>query len=125
MRQSWGETEDEDADVVEEAADVVVVDNVEAWVSKPPLLKPTITQEAQRLPKAHPPQGGGRGGRGGGGYWNNENPYKKWNNWNACYCCGFDVPGWHTSKTCPWECRRDNYQEAYTRADYDSCVQAG
>ena len=46
MRQPWGETEDEDAAVVEEAADVVAVDDVGAWVSNPPLLKPTITKEA-------------------------------------------------------------------------------
>ena len=98
MRQLWGEAEDADADVVEEAADVVAVDDVGAWVSNPPLLKPTITKEAQRLPKARPPPRGGRDGRGGGGYGNMENPYKKWYNWNACYSCGFDVPGWRTSK---------------------------
>ena len=58
MRQPWGETEGEDADVVEEDADVVAVDDVGTWVSNPPLLKPTITKEAQRLPKARPPKGG-------------------------------------------------------------------
>ena len=82
-------------------------------------------QGGPTAPQGAPPRGGGRGGRGGGGYGNQENPYKKWNNWNACYSCGFDVPGWHTSQTCPWECRRDNHQEAYKRGDYESYVQAG
>ena len=58
MRQLWGEAEDEDADVVEEATDVVAVDDVEAWSSNQPFLKPTITKEAQRLRKAHLPKGG-------------------------------------------------------------------
>ena len=125
MRQLWGEAEAADADVVEEAADVVAMDDVGAWGSNPPRLKPTITKEARRLPKARAPKGGERGGRGGGGYGNMENSYKKWKNWNACYSYGFDVPGWHTSRTCPWECRKDHHQETYTRGDYDTYVQAG
>ena len=50
---------------------------------------------------------------------------KKWNNWNACYSCGFDVPKWHTSTTCPWECRKDHHQEGYTHEKYEKYVQAG
>ena len=46
MRQLWGEVEDAEADVVEEAADIVAVDDVGAWGSNPPRLKPTITKEA-------------------------------------------------------------------------------
>jgi hypothetical protein len=29
------------------------------------------------------------------------NPNKRFNNHNYCYSCGFDVPVWHTSATCP------------------------
>lgn len=29
------------------------------------------------------------------------NPNKRFNNHNYCYSCGFDVPAWHTSATCP------------------------
>ena len=50
---------------------------------------------------------------------------KKWNNWNACYSCGFDVPKWHTSATCPIECRKADHQEAYTRGKYKEYVAAG
>jgi len=43
------------------------------------------------------------------------NPNKRFNNLNYCYSCGFDVPIWHTSATCPTPnshhqpgCTRDN-----------------
>ena len=43
------------------------------------------------------------------------NPNKRFNNLNYCYSCGFDVPIWHTSATCPAPnahhqpgCTRDN-----------------
>ena len=43
------------------------------------------------------------------------NPNKRFNNHNYCYSCGFDVPAWHTSATCPAPnahhqagCTRDN-----------------
>lgn len=29
------------------------------------------------------------------------NPIKRFNNWNYCYLCGFDVEDGHTSQTCP------------------------
>ena len=73
-------------------------------------------------PAQPPPPGGVGGGRGGN---STPNLYKRWNNWNACYSCGFDVPKWHTSATCPWECRKEHHQEGYTRKDYDQYVQAG
>ena len=57
MRQLWGEVEGADTEVVEEAAYVDAVDDVEAWGSNPPHLKTTITKEARRLPQAHPPKG--------------------------------------------------------------------
>ena len=76
------------------------------------------------LPGITLPLGGGGGGHGGGRY-SDPNSYKKWNHWNACYSCGFDVPKWYTSATCPWECRKDHHQEGYTRDKYEEYVQAG
>ena len=32
-----------------------------------------------------------------------QNPYKRFNNWNMCFTCGFDIPHWHTSATCPFK----------------------
>ena len=58
MRQLWREVEGAAADVTEEAADAVAVDDVEAWGFNPPHLKTTITKEARRLPQARPPRGG-------------------------------------------------------------------
>ena len=35
---------------------------------------------------------------------NNEKNYtKRFANWNVCFSCGWDVPAWHTSKTCQWK----------------------
>ena len=50
---------------------------------------------------------------------------KHFNNWNMCFSCGFDVPYWHTSKTCPPECRKAGHQEECDRDNYRSYVQAG
>ena len=77
MRQLWGEAEDADADVVEEAADVVAVDNVRAWGSNPPRLKPKITKETRRLPQARPLQGGGKGRTRGWRIWEHGKPIQK------------------------------------------------
>ena len=68
-----------------------------------------------------PAPGYGGDGRGGAA----PNPYKRWNNWNACYSCGFDVPRWHTSTTCPQKCRKEDHQEGYMRDQYDQYVAAG
>ena len=90
--------------------------------------QPASNQQLPRRPVGSPrppPKGGERGGRGGGGHGNMGNPYKKWNSWNACYSSGVDVPRWHTIRMCPWEFRKDHHQEAYTRGDYDTHVQAG
>lgn len=48
------------------------------------------------------------------------NPVKRYNNWNYCVSCGFDVPGWHNSTACPPEYRRVGHQEECTRANVQS-----
>ncbi len=39
--------------------------------------------------------------------------YKWYNNWNACFSCGFNVENDHTSTTCPFN--KINHQQTYTR----------
>ena len=69
-------------------------------------------------------QEGSKDMEAGGG--NNQRTYRKYyNNWNMCYSCGFDVPLWHTSKTCPQECRRAGHQENCDRGNYKGYLQAG
>ena len=34
---------------------------------------------------------------------NAPNPVKYFNNWNMCCNCGYDIPVWHTSQTCPYK----------------------
>jgi len=80
-------------------------------------------------------QGGGRGGGRGGrastrslafarqppttaAAMGAPNPNKYYNNWNMCFSCGFDVPGWHTSQTCPAPCRREHHHEGCDRTNY-------
>lgn len=50
----------------------------------PPVAAPTPYGQAPNRPRGAPP-----------------NPNKRFNNHNYCYSCGFDVPAWHTSATCP------------------------
>jgi hypothetical protein len=38
-------------------------------------------------------------------------PVKRFNNWNYCYSCGFDVEDGHTSMTCPRDRRKTGHQE--------------
>jgi hypothetical protein len=33
---------------------------------------------------------------------NYSNIYKRYNNWNVCFLCGFDIEDGHTSQTCPF-----------------------
>ena len=35
-----------------------------------------------------------------------------------CFSCGFDVPGWHTSQTCPVPCRKEHHHEGCNRTNY-------
>ena len=44
------------------------------------------------------------------------NPMKKYNNWDMCYSCGFDVDDGHTSMTCPW--KKEGHQDGCTRGNY-------
>merc|ERR1712155_138845 len=68
-------------------------------------------------------QGGGGGGRGRGrGRWRNnntgyplpppQNPFKRFDNTNYCWSCGWDVEPWHTSRTCPAHRQYAGHQEA-------------
>ena len=57
---------------------------------------------------------------------------KKFNHMNYCFSCGFDVEDCHTTKTCCYEKRCVNHQEAancsnaqqYIEAGYDACTKA-
>ena len=48
---------------------------------------------------------------------------KYYNNTNYCFSCGYDVPQWHTSETCPYP--KDNHQRGCTRANVRAYEQAG
>ena len=50
---------------------------------------------------------------------------KKFNNWNACYSCGFDVQDEHTSQTCPLHWRRATHDEGYTRQNAQAYLNQG
>ena len=89
---------------------------------------PAYYQQAAGQPAAQS-QGGipppaGRGGGRGGGRGTAPNPHKRYNNWNACFSCGFDVPGWHNSQTCPGP-RLDGHQGGYTREKSQQYIDAG
>lgn len=51
------------------------------------------------------------------------NPTKYYNNWNMCCSCGFDVPSWHTSATCPY--KRQGHRTDCTRQNYTQLQQQG
>jgi len=89
-----------------------------AYASQPPV---------QQIPQGYGVQQvqGWQQGQGGRGNTTQKTYRKFYNNWNMCYSCGFDVPHWHTSKTCPQECRRAGHQENCDRGNYKSYVQAG
>ena len=97
------------------------------WDSNHTPLPHTSSQQGNprhSTPEEYPLPVGVGGGHGGGrGVRSAPNPYKKWNNWNACYSCGFDVPGWHTSKTFPQY--KDGHQEAYERGNSQQYIDAG
>ena len=52
-----------------------------------------------------------------GNHANPGNPVKHFNTWHYCYSCGGDVPAWHSSKTCPAECRKSYHQIGCDRAN--------
>ena len=76
-----------------------------------------------------PPQRnpGGYGGRNSGRGWtpNPQHPVKRFNNWNMCFSCGWDVPVWHTSKTCPHEYRKPGHVENCDRSNANGLIAAG
>lgn len=51
------------------------------------------------------------------------NVTKRFNNWNACYSCGFDVADWHMSHTC--NNRKPSHDESYTRANAQMFLNRG
>ena len=52
-------------------------------------------------------------------------PFKRFNNWNVCSSCGWDVPIWHTNKTCPQECRKQGHMENCDRGNAAGMLAAG
>jgi hypothetical protein len=54
---------------------------------------------------------------------NFSNIYKRYNNWNICYSCRFDVEDGHTSTTCPfWKAC---HQMGFTRENAQQYIEAG
>ena len=72
---------------------------------------------------AIPPPAGGGAAAGRGGYQSNRG--KWYNNWNYCYSCGYDVPHWHTSASCPETYRKSGHQVGCTREMVDGYLAAG
>ena len=60
-----------------------------------------------------------------GGIPNVPNPVKRFNNWNYCFTCGYDVEDNHTSKTCPMHWRRHGHQEDCNRNNVQQYAAAG
>ena len=67
---------------------------------------PTFLAPATTRPRGSPP-----------------NPNKQFNNHNYCYSCGFDVPAWHTSATCPTP--NAHHQAGCTRENVAQYAAAG
>eukprot|EP00984_Skeletonema_dohrnii_P002769 scaffold955_cov79-Skeletonema_dohrnii-CCMP3373.AAC.11 len=53
------------------------------------------------------------------------NPRKYFNNWNMCCTCGFDVPSWHNSATCPQKHTNLHHYDDITRDNYTAYESAG
>jgi hypothetical protein len=62
---------------------------------------------------------------GGTGIQHAPNPIKRFNNWNYCFTCGFDVEDGHTSATCPPDWRKPGHQEGCTRQNVQQYIAAG
>ncbi len=54
---------------------------------------------------------------------NYSNKYKRYNNWNFCFLCGFDLEEGHTSLMCPF--RKVNHQSAFTRENAQQFIATG
>ncbi len=53
------------------------------------------------------------------------NPIKRFNNWNYCFSCGFDVEDGHTSATCPQDWQKPGHQEGCTRQNVQQYIADG
>jgi hypothetical protein len=51
------------------------------------------------------------------------NIYKRFNNWNVCFSCGFDIENGHTSTTCPF--KKANHQMSFTRENAQQFIAVG
>ena len=51
------------------------------------------------------------------------NTFKKYNNWNVCYSCGFDVENGHTSMMCPF-CKA-THQTGFKRRNAQQYIAVG
>jgi hypothetical protein len=49
--------------------------------------------------------------------------YKRYNNWNVCFLCRFNLENGHTFTMCPF-CKM-NHQQAYTRENAQQFIAAG
>jgi hypothetical protein len=60
-----------------------------------------------------------------GGANNVLNPTKRFNTWNVCSSCGWDVPKCHTSMTYPYECRKPVHMVNCDRENTAGMIAAG
>ena len=81
------------------------------------------------VPAPPPPVGGAipppAAGAAPAGTGYQSNKVKWYNNWNYCYSCGWDIPNWHTSHTCPPNYQKTGHQVGCTRDQYDAYLAAG
>lgn len=54
-----------------------------------------------------------------------KNYTKYFNNWNMCCTCGFDVPSWHTSSSCPNKAKNIHHNDAIDRNNYQAYAAQG
>ena len=55
----------------------------------------------------------------------NQTPVKYFNNWNICCKCGWDVPIWHTSATCPYKHENPHHNDAIDRNNAQAWMDRG
>jgi hypothetical protein len=53
------------------------------------------------------------------------NTVKHFNNYNMCCNCGYDVPSWHTSATCPDKAYYPQHNDAINRNNAEQYRAAG
>jgi hypothetical protein len=54
---------------------------------------------------------------------NYSNIYKRYNNWNVCFWCGFDIEDGHTPQTCLFQ--KANHQKGYMCKNAQQFIAAG